>query len=140
MASPTNAIGNRATARIVDALLGHVSSVFTPFGDGAAIDLIIITNSGRLMSVQCKSGRIRRGVVSFNTSTQNLRGKRIGYRGRVDLLAIYCPDNGLIYLMPMGDAPQVGGSLRLLPPRNNQSVGVRWASDYELGRQSHIVS
>jgi hypothetical protein len=54
-------------------------------------------------------------------------------RDEVDILAAYCHDTRLSYLLP----PTVfegrsAVTLRLAPSRNNQELGIRWAKDYEF--------
>lgn len=44
----------------------------------------------------------------------------------------YCPDTDRIYAVPVADAANTLGTLRVDPPRNGQAKGVRWAVDYEL--------
>jgi hypothetical protein len=58
---------------------------------------------------------------------------RRGYRGDVEYFAVYCPDNGKIYFVPVNDVPDGSkAKLRLRLPKNNQQQGILWAKCYEL--------
>ena len=52
----------------------------------------------------------------------------------IDAIGAYCPDLERCHLLPMADFAGRGfAHLRLAPARNNQKLGVRMASQYELG-------
>lgn len=90
---------------------------------------------GRFVRVQCKTGRLRDGVIRFNTvSTRSNRTDvlRRGYEGEVDAFAIWCPQNEMGYFVPVADLTTGIGTLRVAPAANNQRRGVRWAEDYAL--------
>ena len=55
-----------------------------------------------------------------------------GYQGEIDLFLVYCPETKKIYSMPVEDAPDAEGYLRVSPSRNGQVQGIRWASEFEL--------
>lgn len=87
------------------------------------------------MKAQCKTGRLRDGVIQFSSiSTQsNMRQtRRRGYAGEVDLFIVYCGDNEGVYAIPADEVPGTAMYLRVDPPRNQQCKRVRWAKDYEL--------
>ena len=48
------------------------------------------------------------------------------------MFLVYCPGNRSIYSVPIEEAPVGGMSLRVDPPGNGQSDGIRWAHDYLL--------
>lgn len=56
-----------------------------------------------------------------------------GYAGEVDGFAVWCPQKGKGYYLPIADVASGIGTLRVEPPANGQRRGVRWAADYELG-------
>lgn len=126
----TTGAGNRTEAAVLAAFVAVGHLVALPFGDGAAYDLIL-DEDGRLSRVQCKTGRIVRGALVFNTcSSQRTTGKT-DYRGRADLFAVLSPD-GRIYVIPVDDCPSTEMRLRLGPTLNKQAKLIRWARDYEL--------
>lgn len=55
------------------------------------------------------------------------------YRGEADFFGVYCHERQAVYLVPVDHVPDVAAHLRLSPPRNGQSKGIRWASEYLLG-------
>jgi PD-(D/E)XK endonuclease len=94
---------------------------------------------GRFYRVQCKTGRLFRGAVWFRPHSLRAAKRDTGwvrrilsYEGDVDYFGVYCPDNGRVYLVPIGEAAPYGCFLRVTPPLNNQAKRIRWAKDYEV--------
>ena len=57
------------------------------------------------------------------------------YEGEVDEFAIFCPELGAVYVLPLEDIQaKRRGSLRVEPAKNNQAKGVRQAAAYEIAR------
>jgi hypothetical protein len=111
--------------------------VFAPIGDGDQIDAIAIApGSSDRLRLQIKTGRLRKdGAIAFLTCTSNWRNmKRIQY-DEIDFFAVYCPENGKSYLIPFEEAGKTAMKLRVDASANNQLSGVRWAKDYEIGRE-----
>jgi len=132
-------IGDRTTLAVMVALHEAGYTVLMPFGENTRYDLVI-ERLGGFSRVQCKTGRLLKGVVAFRTSSSyyhhpNPKMPAKHYRGQVDFFAVYCRETGGVYLVPIEDAQQDhSASLRLAPARNNQAQKVRWAADYEIGR------
>lgn len=106
----------------------------TPFGVNQRYDLVLDLGT-RFLRVQCKTGRLRNGAVHFSAQSvrSNTKGSvRRPYHGEIDPFAVYCPETGRIYAVPVEDATATFGTLRVDPPANGQAKGVRWAADYEL--------
>ena len=131
-------IGDRSTLAIMLARrgLGYVVSV--PFGENARYDLVVDDGLG-LQRVQSKTGRMRDGVVVFRTASsyahhphQRLRQRQRHYRGQVDSFAVYCAENGGVYLVPISQVPNAAACLRVRPVRNGQRRHVRSAAEYEI--------
>jgi PD-(D/E)XK endonuclease len=58
-----------------------------------------------------------------------------GYHGQIDAFGVYCPQNGMVYLILREDVPAVTyARLRLDPPLNGQTTGIRWAHKYKIGK------
>ena len=75
------------------------------------------------------------GCIEFKTCVADLRRPLGdgGYHGQIEAFAVYCPQTGSAYLVPINDVPgPTMARLRLDPTRNGQIHGVRWARDYEL--------
>lgn len=61
-------------------------------------------------------------------------------RARLDLdgtlggivIGVYSPDLDKCYRIPVSECPRSNGLLRVERPRNNMTVGIRWAADREL--------
>jgi hypothetical protein len=60
---------------------------------------------------------------------------RRAYDGEVDDFAVFCPELGAVYLIPIEDLkPKRQATLRVDPPRNGQRDGIRFAAQYEIAR------
>lgn len=117
--------------------------ILLPLGDFAPYDLILDDRRGRLYRIQVKTGRLRRGVVLFNCCSNH--GHRNApptqYIGMIEAFAIYCPDNGEFYVVPI-DAEAVtatSGSLRIAAPINNVRKTIKWAKDYRFDGSTDIL-
>jgi hypothetical protein len=65
----------------------------------------------------------------------NPKPVRRGYSGEIDEFAVYCPELGSVYLVPIEDVgTQMAVMLRVDPPRNNQYKRIRLAAAYEIAR------
>jgi hypothetical protein len=131
-------VGDRSALAIMAALREQGFALLVPFGENTRYDLVI-DDGRRLSRVQCKTGRLRNGVVRFKACSVSAHHRRPAtirdYLGQIDLFAVYCPETNGVYLIPIDEAPlRTSGSLRVDPTRNNQRSGVRFAADYEIGR------
>ena len=132
-------IGDTSTLAIMLALQTLGYSVYMPFGENTRTDLIV-DYGGRLSRVQCKTGRLRNGVVSFATCSSyahhpNPKISKLDYEGEVDEFAIFCPELGTVYVLPLDELDaKRRGSLRVESAKNNQAKGVRLAAAYEIAR------
>jgi hypothetical protein len=130
-------VGDRSTMAIIFALRLLDYAVLVPFGENTRYDLVI-DNGSLLRRVQCKTGRLKNGAVHFPTCStyvhhKNPKVPRRDYKGQIDDFAVYCPELGAVYLIPIEDVPtRTIGVLRVTPARNGQAKGVRPAAAYEL--------
>ncbi|HEX8847526.1 MAG TPA: group I intron-associated PD-(D/E)XK endonuclease [Pyrinomonadaceae bacterium] len=119
-------------AKILAALAAAGYLVLIPFGDGHKYDFVI-DDTVSLRRVQCKTGRIKNGVLFFNSYSQSGNGQtKQGYYGLADLFAVLHPDSGEVYLVPVEKFGMAGVSLRLVPTLNGQVHKINWAADYLL--------
>src|SRR5262249_29901603 len=123
--------------QIIAALTLLGKRLLAPLGDFQRYDLVI-DEDGRFLRLQCKTGRLRNGVVVFEAcsiDSRSVRGRTIrrGYRGEVDFFAVYCPDNHKCYLIPVDEVPIGTCYLRITPPQNGQKTNIRWAQQFEIG-------
>jgi PD-(D/E)XK endonuclease len=110
--------------------------VLRPIVEGLRYDLVFDV-AGRLLRIQCKSGRARNGVVVIGTRScrHTPRGYvRSSYTSReIDAIAVYCMDLNTCYFLPI---EEIDGSstvhLCLTPAANNQRVAVRYAAHFEF--------
>ena len=132
-------------ARLVQAY--PAAQIWTPFGENCRYDLVLEID-GMFLRIQCKTGRMRGGAISFNAcsytyhhpSNQGTREYKHHYRGRADLFGIYCRQTDGVYLVPVDEIGLNSGSLRVHPTRNNQAKKIRWARDYEVrAGLAHLV-
>jgi hypothetical protein len=114
-------------------------ATYLPFSENTRCDLIV-DYGGRLSRVQCKTGRLRGGSVLFAASSTyghhpNPKVLRRTYEGEIDEFAVYCPELGSVYLIPIAEIQARNHAvLRVDPPKNGQTKKVRWASTYEIAR------
>jgi hypothetical protein len=132
----TSGIGEVSRWQIIAALTRRGKHLLLPVGDHLRYDLAI-DDEGRLLRIQCKTGRLRDGVISFATcsvDSRSQKGKciRRSYRGEIEFFGVYCPANGKCYLVPVEKAGINDCRLRIAPPRNGQKTRIRWAEDYEI--------
>jgi hypothetical protein len=132
-------IGDRSTMAIIFALRHEGYPVFLPFGENTRYDIVIDTGA-QLRRVQCKTGRLRAGAVVFRTCSTyghhpNPKVVRRDYEGQIDDFAVYCPELGSVYLIPIEDVPtRTSAMLRVNPPRNGQLKRIRLAAAYEVAK------
>ena len=127
-------VGHRTEGAILSELVRRGYGVLVPFGVNQRYDLVIDIE-GQFLRAQCKTGRLRRGVVEF--PTRSVRSNRTrtfmrGYNGDADIFLVYCHETARIYSVPVEEAPRGQMYLRVDPTGNGQVHGVRWAKDYEL--------
>ncbi len=134
----SNQKGAIAEASITAAAIKLGIGVLRPLSDGLRHD-VVFDAGGSLLRVQCKWAARSADVVVVNCRTAR-RGPS-GYirsvygRDEIDLIVAYCAELDRCYALP----PEIFDghaevNLRCAPTRNSQSVGVKWARDYELGR------
>ena len=130
----SKSVGDITQSQVMAALLRHGKNVLMPFGYNCRYDLVV-EHDGLFFRIQCKTGRMERGAVVFAVASSQYHrgGKRQHYRGQIDAFGVFCPENGKVYVVPIDDLPLVReAKLRLVPPRNAQEKGIRWAAKYEI--------
>ena len=127
-------VGQRTEAIVLAELVKRGHTVLVPFGTNHRY-VLVIEKDGRFLRAQCKTGRLRNGVIRFNTVSIRSNTRRAvirAYHGDADLFFVYCPDTGRVYALDVDEATSSSCSLRVAPTVNCQAKGVRWAADYEL--------
>ena len=122
----------------MEAMLALMRAGYTvltaPYTDCVRYDCVL-DDGGRFLRVQIKTGKLSRdgAVIRFATASNNWhRGTKHSYVGQIELFAVFCPDNGKTYLVPVGELGTHTGTLRLVPTRNGQTADVRMADAYEV--------
>lgn len=116
----TKSSGERTEAVVLAELLKEGYVVLLPFGDNQRYNMVV-ESAGRFIRIQCKTARMR-GIASFSfkvcsTYAHRNRPQRT-YRGDADVFAVYLPDNGQVYMIPVDEVGvsearlQLAGSLR----------------------------
>lgn len=131
-AMPPSVVGARAELAVATALVRAGHEVYTPFFSAHSRVDLIASKGGQVLRLQVKNGRLVRNAVEFRTCSTTGQ-VHVGYRGEVEAFGVYCPELGLVYLVPIDHVPLREARLRLEPPLNNQQRGIRWASDYVVG-------
>lgn len=110
-----------------------------PFAGSLCYDCAI--DDGKTIArVQIKTGYVdKHGAVRWATRSTGGTQATIDYRGRVQYFAVWVPELGTAYLVPVNDVGRREASLRLRPTANNQEAGIRWAHDYELSANAATV-
>lgn len=124
-------IGERSEAVILAKLLLCGEVVLQPFGDNQRYDLVI-DRSGEFIRIQCKTGRLKDGVISFWSCSNSGGYSKRDYLGEIEAFAVYCPENSQVYLVPVMDAASRNTRLRVENPRNGINSTIRWANDFLL--------
>lgn len=119
---------------VLAALVRRKFDVLVPFGEGQPYDLVAHLSGTAFLRVQCKTAWPVGGCLVFNSrTTDHGRGPQ-SYSGHADIFGVYFPPRRAVYLVPLDAVAESEGRLRLMPTRNNQKRGIRFADDYEIGR------
>jgi hypothetical protein len=128
-------VGQRSEAAIFAELVKRGHRVLIPYGVNHRYDLVIDAG-GRFLRAQCKTGRLRRGVVTFATQSTRVNTRRAFHTTydahQIDLFLVYCPDTDRVYAVGVDEVGSGAGFLRVDPAANGQVKGIRWAIDHEL--------
>ena len=126
--------GKTNEAFTLAALLRLGKRVLVPWAD-ERYDLTL-DDSGRLVRVQCKAGRICDAMRVLQDKASRTRG---GHSATVDTparsmpFATCCPEIERVYLVPTEAAPaSIGARLPLEPTEKWSDLNVRWAREFEL--------
>ena len=121
---------------VIAALVRAGYLVSIPFGENHRYD-VIADDGVQLLRIQVKTGRLRGGAINFwcRSSHQHRRSGPTAsrpYFGQVEYLAVFCPQNGKVYLVPESELVATKGHLRVAPCLNRQARKIRWAAEYVL--------
>ncbi len=134
----TKQLGDATEALVLARLVDAGVRVLLPWGDNARFDLVAQFDHV-FIRIQCKTGRLRDGYVTFRTFGVGRDGQCYRYvSGEIDYYAVRCLETSAIYLVPYDEAgTSTQPQLRVEPPRPNSRGGrqvarIRWAAKYEV--------
>jgi hypothetical protein len=130
----TKSIGDRSEAAVLAALVKAGYNISIPFGENHRYDLLA-DDGEQILRVQVKTGKLSGDVIRYScSSSHSHRGGVFArpYFGQVDIIAVFCPQNGKVYVLPEKEFVATRAHLRLSEPANNQRRSIRWAREFEL--------
>lgn len=129
----TTGRGDLTEMEVATALMRAGRKVLRPISAGLRYDLVIDHEDGTFSRVQCKTGILHDGCVEFRLYIADARRPNgVDYRGQVEAFGVFAPQIGRAYLVPIGVLGERVARLRLDPPRNGQTQGVRYADAFEI--------
>ena len=96
----TNEKGNIGLTKVIADVVEKHYFPFLPLSDSNETDLIIRNEKAELRRMQIKYRKIDDGLIALPIETVVNRKKVKIDISKVDIWAVYCPDNGLIYYVP----------------------------------------
>lgn len=130
----TKKIGDATVLAFAKVAAQMGETILFPFGDCERYD-IAFDRDGRLFRVQCKTGRLRDGVIVFRTVSQHWSRKSWKQydEKQIDAVGVFCHELDRAYLVPVS---YVSGrsecSLRIGIPKRREWKNVKLASEFEL--------
>jgi hypothetical protein len=137
--------GMAAHLAVAQRLIELGFEVLEPIGNHLRYDLAYYvpaspSQKAQLVRIQCKSARLSKDSTCLFFNAYNLGGEskrqRRGYHGEAEYFGIYSHQLRKVYLIHVDECPVNQTSLRLIDTgsswKNQYSVGVRWAKDYEI--------
>ena len=125
-------IGNLTELQCITALYALGCDVSIPFGNSQKYDLIM-DYKGTLYKVQVKHANEHEDThFSFKTRWQGHNAT--GYtqtrytKNDIDFFATFC--KGQLYLIPVEECSGATKTIRYVPPKNNQRIGISFAENY----------
>ena len=128
--------------KVIEACLKQEISVFTPFGDGNVVDLVLIVN-GKCLKAQVKSTETGEdGVMYFKTrsekSTRQQNPRHIYTEDEIDIFLLYSFVYDEVYVLPIKDAPTSCFMLRHDNPKRKLKT-MHFAKDYLFEEKIYTV-
>ena len=129
----TNQVGNLGELKVIEACLRNGIQVFTPFGDGSVVDLILVVN-GVCLKAQVKSTETNNdGVMTFKMksekSTRQADTTHKYTKDEIDIFLLYSFAYDEVYVLPIEDAPDSAFAMRHDNPSRRLKT-MHFAEDY----------
>ena len=91
-------IGDISEVQIIAQFVSAGKIVCIPFGENQRYDLIV-DEDGKLYRIQCKTAQYHGTKLVFPTCSVSHKKVRKGYRGQVELFAVYFKDKNQVFLI-----------------------------------------
>jgi len=89
----TTGRGDITEHEIALALMRSGRTLLRPISAGLRYDLVIDEGNGRFTRVQCKTGRLRDGVIAFRLAMFDARRPNgAPYHGQIEAFGVHCPE------------------------------------------------
>lgn len=125
--------GDISETAVMKVLIQKGYDVSIPYGE-CSYDLI--ADGEELRRIQVKTGKLEDGRIRTNLerTRYNSNGSKVDHytNKEIDDFIIYCPSTDECYMVSVEDAPKTTISLRVDEPKNGQTKGIRFASDYRI--------
>jgi len=129
----TKTKGDQGLGFTIAALIAAGVQVALPLSEHLPFDLIAITETGKLSRVSVKYKTAKNGVIAVDLRSgwSNSKGvhKRALATDDIDVVAVYCPDTGVVYFFKAGELRGTSLQVRLKAPERAYDF-VRMASDF----------
>jgi PD-(D/E)XK endonuclease len=94
------AVGEMTEAVILAHLVQRGDTLLLPFGNNQ--QYMVIDRDGDLIRAQCKTGRLRNGVVRFCVCSINgFTGEHRDYKGQADVFLVWFRELNTVYEVPV---------------------------------------
>src|SRR5207244_2576865 len=131
----TTALGDLTELEVATALARVGKRLLKPLSASTRYDLLVDNEDGTFTRVQCKTGILREGRVTFRLySISGHNTEPVHYRGQVEAFGVFCPQTGNSYLVPVAAIESCGtiAALRVEAARNGQQRGIRSADEFVI--------
>ena len=130
--------GQITEARVLYEFQKRGVPVAVPWGDNERYDLIAEFN-GKLNKIQIKTANDERNgaiVCYCRSSTNHTTNKNLStYENEIDYFVFFNYERDALALVPIEEVEgKTAIYLRLVPPANNQTVGIRYFKDYSFDK------
>lgn len=127
----TKTKGSIAELAVASRLLRDGWHVLIPVGENTRYDLVV-EKEGRFVRVQVKYATPKNGALPVNCCSSNNWSVLQYTADEIDVIAAYDSVSKEIYFIPVEQIRKGHMKLRIEPPRNNQRLKVRFASDFSV--------
>ena len=130
-------IGKITELAVAENFLKLGYQVSQPLVADSRYDFIVDIN-GKLIKIQVKTSTLKEDGAYFEFATSTSHTNTVGTinksytKDEIDYFATMC--NNQCYVVPVEKCGCRGQRLRLLPTKNNQTIGIMFAENYEIER------